>query len=280
MIIITKTEETRKTIMVGMENGCHKPQYGKVHIVLIHGAGHGAWCWYKIIHLLQNSGHKVTVMDLTGSGLNTVDPNSITSFEDYDRPLMNILSEIPLSQKVMLVGHSAAGLCLTHAIHVFGHKIAAAVYVAATMLPHGFRTDQDFQRGTPDFSNGYEFCHGLGSERPPTSTMVHRELQQETLYQLSPPEDAALASLLIRPIPLLAIKTASFTATSEEFMKVPRVYIKTLQDRVIRLDKQEAMIKMWPPDKVFSMNTDHCPFFSSPLDLHGHLLHIAQLFAG
>jgi hypothetical protein len=93
-------------------------------------------------------------------------------------------------------------------------------------------------------------------------------------------QDAALASLLIRPTSLLAFQTANFIATSEEFMKVPRVYIKTLQDRVLLLDKQEAMIKMWPPDKVFSMDIDHSPFFSSPLELHGHLLQIAQLFAG
>ena len=86
--------------MAAVENGCHNHQYGKFHFVLIHGAGHGAWCWYKLIHLLQNSGHKVTAMDLTGSRLNIVDPDSITSFEDYDRPLMNILSEIPQSQKV------------------------------------------------------------------------------------------------------------------------------------------------------------------------------------
>jgi len=266
--------------MAATENGGHNHQRGKFHFVLIHGAGHGAWCWYKLMHLLQNSGHKVTAMDLTGSGLNTVDPNSITSFEDYDRPLLNILSEISLSQKVVLVGHSAGGLSLTHAIHVFGHRIAVAVYVAATMLSHGFCTDQDVQQGTPDLLNEYEFYHGLGAEDPPTSAMVLRELQQEILYQLSPPEDAALASLLIRPTPLQAIQSASFTVTSEEFMKVPRVYIKTLQDRVLQLDKQEAMIKMWPPDKVFSLDTDHSPFFSSPLELHGHLLQIAQLFAG
>ena len=46
----------------------------------------------------------------------------------------------------MLVGHSAGGLSLSHAIHVFGHKIAVAVYIAATMLSHGFCTDEDVQQ--------------------------------------------------------------------------------------------------------------------------------------
>ena len=92
-------------------------------------------------------------------------------------------------------------------------------------------------------------------------------------------QDAALASLLIRPAPLLAFQTANFIGTSEEFIKVPRVYIKTLQDRVLLLDKQEAMIKMWPPNKVLSMDNDHSPFFSSPLELYRHLLQIGHLIA-
>ena len=42
--------------------------------------------------------------------------------------------------------------------------------------------------GVPDLSNESEFYHGLGSEQPPTTAMIRRELQQEILYQLSPPE--------------------------------------------------------------------------------------------
>ena len=56
-------------------------------------------------------------------------------------------------------------------------------------------------------------------------------------------QDAALASLLIRPIPVQATQKAKLIATSEEFMKVPNLYIKMLQDWIISMDKQEAMIK-------------------------------------
>ncbi|GLJ28276.1 hypothetical protein SUGI_0555750 [Cryptomeria japonica] len=261
-----------------MENGCYD-KHGKFHFVLVHGAGHGAWCWYKIVHLLQNSGHKVTVLDLRGAGINTANPDSITSFEDYDAPLMDFLSQLSNSEKVVLVGHSAGGLSLSHAIHVFGYKIAVAVYVAATMLPNGFCSEQDFQLGAPDLQKVTEFYYGNGPEHPPTSSKIIPEFQREILYQLSPPEDASLASLLIRPAPLLAFQTAQFCEQSEEFMKkVPRVYVKTLQDRVLLLEKQEAMIKHWSPDNVLSMDSDHSPFFSLPLELHTHLLQIAHLF--
>uniref|UniRef100_A0A0C9S8Q3 TSA: Wollemia nobilis Ref_Wollemi_Transcript_3974_1264 transcribed RNA sequence n=1 Tax=Wollemia nobilis TaxID=56998 RepID=A0A0C9S8Q3_9CONI len=258
-------------------NGFHD-KHGRFHFVLVHGAGHGGWCWYKLVHLLQSSGHEVTALDLTGAGLNSVDPDSITSFDEYDKPLMNMLSEIPNSHKVVLVGHSAGGLSLSHAIHAFSDKIAVAVYVAATMLPHGFCSEQDVKQGIPDVLKVSEFYHGFGPDHPPTSTRIRREFQREILYQLSPPEDAALASLLIRPTPLLAFQGAKFHSESEGFKKVPRVYIKTLQDRIVLLEQQEAMIKQWPPDEITSMDSDHSPFFSTPLQLHEHLLHIAHIF--
>jgi pimeloyl-ACP methyl ester carboxylesterase len=72
-----------------------RPQF-----VLVHGAGHGAWCWYKIRSLLETSGHEITCLDLKGSGIDPSDPNTIFTLEDYDQPLANFLSNLPQNQKV------------------------------------------------------------------------------------------------------------------------------------------------------------------------------------
>lgn len=44
---------------------------------------------------------------------------------------------------MILVGHSAGGLSVSDAIHKFGRKIKAAVFVGATMLKWGFASDED-----------------------------------------------------------------------------------------------------------------------------------------
>ncbi|MBA0794896.1 hypothetical protein Gohar_019181, partial [Gossypium harknessii] len=85
----------------------------KLHFVMVHVFGHGAWCWYKIRSLLEASDYKVSCIDLKG--------------------------------RVILVGHSAGGMSLTYAIHRFSKKIHMAIYVAATMLKHGFVTPQDYE---------------------------------------------------------------------------------------------------------------------------------------
>lgn len=57
--------------------------------------------------------------------------------------------------------------------------------------------------------------------------------------------------------------------------KVPRVYIKTLQDKVVKEEQQDVMIKRWPPAKVYSIDSDHSPFFSNPFLLSALLVNIA-----
>lgn len=57
------------------------------HYVLVHGGCHGAWCWYKVKPVLEASGHRVTVVDLTASGVNMSKVEEIQTLEDYAKPL-------------------------------------------------------------------------------------------------------------------------------------------------------------------------------------------------
>ena len=36
--------------------------------VLVHGAWHGAWCWYKVVPRLEQAGHRVIAPDLPSLG--------------------------------------------------------------------------------------------------------------------------------------------------------------------------------------------------------------------
>ncbi|RDX63639.1 Methylesterase 17, partial [Mucuna pruriens] len=165
----------------------------KQHFVLVHGIGGGSWCWYKIRCLMENSGYKVSCIDLKSAGIDQSDADSVLSFDDYNKPLMDFMSALPENEQVViLVGHSAGGLSVTQACHKFANKIRLAVYVAATMLKMGFWTDQDLQHGVPDLSeygDVYELGFGLGRDKPPTSAMVKKEFQRKIIYPLSPHEE-------------------------------------------------------------------------------------------
>ncbi|KAJ8548407.1 hypothetical protein K7X08_030876 [Anisodus acutangulus] len=252
----------------------------KTHFVLVHGISGGGWCWYKIKSLMEISGYKVTCLDLKGAGIHPADPTTILTFDDYNEPLIDFLSSLPENEQVILVGHSAGGLSVTDATHRFPKKVRLAVYIAATMLRNGFVTEQDVIDGAPDLSefgepiDVYDMWFGLGPEQPPTSAVITKSLQRKIAYQMSPLEDSTLAAMLLRPGPIQALKSALFKE-GEGAEEVPRIYIRTAYDRVVKPEKQDAMIKKWPPQNVYTLESDHSPFFSAPFLLFGLLIKTA-----
>ncbi|KAK4382909.1 Methylesterase 17 [Sesamum angolense] len=264
-----------------LSNSVTPPPPPPPHFVLVHGLGGGAWCWYKIRCLMENSGYRVSCLDLKGAGMDPTDPNTVLSFNDYNKPLLDFLSSLDDNDQAR---HSAGGLSLSDAIHKFGtKKIKLAVFVAATMLRSGFVTDQDIKDGVPDLSEFgelkevYDVGFGLGEDHPPTTMMIKKEVQRKIIYQLSPKEDSTLAAMLLKPGPSYALTTTRFV-DSDETDNVPRIYIKTMHDNVIKPEQQEAMIKKWPPADVYVLESDHSPFFSAPFLLFGLLVKAAVAY--
>ncbi|PRQ59660.1 putative carboxylesterase [Rosa chinensis] len=255
-----------------------------IHFVLVHGISGGGWCWYKIRCLMENSGYKVSTVDLKSAGIDPANADSVLSFDYYNKPLLDFLSSLPEHEQVVLVGHSAGGLSVTLATLKFPKKIRLAVYVAATMLKHGFTSEEDVKDGVPnlsEFGDVYELGFELGADKPPTSGIVKKEVQRKIIYQMSPQEDSTLAAMLLRPGPLLAITTAQFKEEDDDhdidvLEKVPRVYVKTLQDHVVKPAQQDSMVKRWPPAEVYVLDSDHSPFFSQPFLLFGFLVKAAE----
>ena len=104
------------------------------HFVLIHGAGHGAWCWFEVATMLKWAGHKVTALDMTASGINPKKEREIHSFSDYNEPLIQFMASLPSEEKINLLGHSLGGVNITVAMEDFSQKISVAVFATAFML--------------------------------------------------------------------------------------------------------------------------------------------------
>ncbi|KAL7141311.1 hypothetical protein ABFS83_08G044900 [Erythranthe nasuta] len=118
-----------------------------MHTVLVHGACHGAWCWYKLKPLLEAAGHRVTAVDLAASGVDWRSLEELRSLADYTQPLLEVMASIPPHEKVVLVGHSLGGMNLGLAMDMYSDKIRVAVFVAAFLPdctnPPSYVLDQD-----------------------------------------------------------------------------------------------------------------------------------------
>ena len=103
----------------------------KKHLVLVHGACHGAWAWYKVKPLLEAAGHGVTVLDMAASGIHPKKIHDLQTIHDYSEPLIQLIASLPDDQKVILVGHSLGGINLALVMEMFPHKIEIAIFVTA-----------------------------------------------------------------------------------------------------------------------------------------------------
>ncbi|KAG6720849.1 hypothetical protein I3843_03G083700 [Carya illinoinensis] len=250
------------------------------HFVLVHGGGFGAWCWYKTIALLEESGFKVSAIELTGSGIHAYDTNNITSLSQYVEPLTNFLANLAEGEKVILVGHDFGGACISHAMESFPSKISKAVFIAAAMLTNGQSTLDMFskQAGSNDLMRQAQiFLYANGNDQPPTSVDIERSLLRDLLFNQSPAKDVALASVSMRPMPFAPV-LEKLSLTDIKYGSVRRFYIETPEDNAIPIALQQSMINSSPPECVFRIKgADHSPFFSKPQALHKLLVEISKI---
>jgi pimeloyl-ACP methyl ester carboxylesterase len=233
--------------------------------VLIHGAWHGAWCWEKVIPLLEKEGHRVVAPDLPGHGKDKRPIADIT-LQAYTDRVCQILDE--QSDPVVLVGHSMGGAVITQTAEYRPEKISKLVYVTAFLLQNG---EFLLQHAEPD-TEALVLPNLIMSEDQSYAN-VKQEALKEVFYADCSDEDVEFAKS--RLVPQAAAPFATPVSTTEKnFGRVPRVYIACLRDRAISPSIQEKLYAALPCENVISMDTSHSPFFSAPEELAKHLLSV------
>ncbi|KAL2467493.1 putative methylesterase 14 [Forsythia ovata] len=241
--------------------------------VLIHGEGFGAWCWYKTIALLEESGLPIA-LDLTGSGIDLTDTNNVTTLADYSKPLIEHLQNLPEDEKQW------RGLHVVR-LGTFPSEDSKAVFLCATMISDGQRPFDVFaeELGSAElFMQESKFLiYGNGKEKPPTGFMFEKQQLQGLYFNQSPSKDVALAMVSMRPAPLGPMME-TLSLSSQKYGVGRRFYIQTLDNHALSPDVQEKLVRENPPEGVYKIKgSDQCPFFSKPQSLHKILLDIAQI---
>ncbi len=105
--------------------------------VLVHGAWHGGWCWWKVEPLLRQSGGSVYAPSLTGMGERShlaayIDPAAI-NLDLHIKDVRELLESEGL-EEVILVGHAYAGMVITGVAEACPQRLDHLVYVTAWCL--------------------------------------------------------------------------------------------------------------------------------------------------
>jgi pimeloyl-ACP methyl ester carboxylesterase len=218
--------------------------------VLVHGAGHGAWCWER------------TEQDLAAAGLRSVSLDlPLTSLADDADAVRQVLDS--LDEPAILVGHSYGGLVISEAAG--GRSdVEQLVYVAAVLVGS--------EESVLDLAG--DFAPTLLMEQmeyTPDGFMIFSpETARNCFYHETPAEVAEPASLRMRPTAAVGMTT---TPGSDPWQSVPTTFIICERDRAMSPDMQRAMAKK--AGRVESIDTDHSPFVSRPEEFCRILLSIA-----
>jgi pimeloyl-ACP methyl ester carboxylesterase len=230
--------------------------------LLIHGAWHGAWCWYKLVPRLEKMGHTVLAPDLPSLGCDRTPVNRV-SLQTWRESVCGIVDSVP--EPVILVGHSRGGIVLSEVAEHRPERVRTLVYLTAFLLRDGECL--------------FDLAAHPESLVPPnmvmsddkSSSTVRDEALRETFFGECSDEDFALARLCLQPEPTVPLATP-VRVTDARFGTVPRVYVECLRDKAMPISLQRKMRAATPCQRVSSLDTDHSPFFSRADEL-AQLLH-------
>jgi pimeloyl-ACP methyl ester carboxylesterase len=104
--------------------------------VLVHGGGHGGWCYQRVARLLQAQGHVVYTPTLTGLGERAHLLNADVDLERHIEDIAAVL-EFEDLRDVILVGHSYGGMVITGTADRVPGRVGRLVFLDAANPVNG-----------------------------------------------------------------------------------------------------------------------------------------------
>jgi pimeloyl-ACP methyl ester carboxylesterase len=102
--------------------------------VLVHGGGHGGWCWRPCANALRARGHDVYTPTLTGFGERSHLP--APDFETFVTDVVNVV-EFEDLHDVALVGHSMGGVVTPRVAEAVPDRVASVTWLTAAVCNDG-----------------------------------------------------------------------------------------------------------------------------------------------
>ncbi|SMH49982.1 alpha/beta fold hydrolase [Maritimibacter sp. HL-12] len=231
--------------------------------LLVHGSGHGAWCWRDVRPALVALGHEADALDLPGSGDDSTPAGEVT-LEGYGEAIL-----ARLDAPSIVVGHSAGGYAIARAAEIAPALISRLVYLCA-YVPRPGVSLIEMRREAPE----QPLAGALETSADRLSYRFTDAAVAANLCADCPPEALAFARRNLGWQPI-APQAEPFVATGKG-AGIPRSYIVCEQDRTIPPAHQRSMAAGFAANDIFSLPTGHAPFLAAPGTLADLLDRIAR----
>lgn len=234
------------------------------HFLFLHGSWHAAWCWHKILPLIESAGHSAVAIDLPGRGRAPAMSPLVGM-----RTMANAAhAALAPTGKTIVVVHSRNGIVASSLAELAPDRIARTVYVASFMLPSGRRV-LDYSRDRFSMMPG-----NVKVDRLTLSDRLDPKVYREALYADCSDQDVALCrALLVREPSRPALTRLKLSES--RYGRVPRSYIRLTQDNAVSIQLQDQLLNETKVDRVESLDSSHSAYFSRPEELTQAILKLS-----
>jgi len=234
-------------------------------VVLVHGAWHGAWCFERVVGLLDKANVPFVAVDLPGRG------QSLRGYTDLcgDTNFVNEVLE-KVDGDIILLGHSYGGAVITKA--GYHPRVKHLVYLAAFALERSEtctsvtveHSRPRLDEGRPNLASGTVHHSGglLG---------INQSTLRDCLYNDCDEETVTWASKRIGLQPIVSLNQAPAQAAWRER---PSTYVVCTRDMAVHPDLQVKFADRC--SNQIELDASHSPFASMPERVSDILLALAR----
>lgn len=240
------------------------------NFVLVHGAWHGGWCWQRVTLALQQQGHRVHAVTLTGLGERA---HLLAPGITLDTHIDDVVSAIEVEElsDVILAVHSYAGMIGTAVADRLGKHLKHLVYVDAVV---------------PKPGESWSSTQSAATQQQRLSAA-----QASTRFSFPPPDpevfglhDADHAWVKRRQTPHPGnTYQAPLDFDVQRVAAIPRTFVNCTQPALATIEPSRLRVKdpkFWdgawlPNSKIVELKTGHDPMISDPAGLTRILLDCA-----
>lgn len=225
--------------------------------VLVHGAWHGGWCWSRVAARLRERGHAVYTPTLTGLGERRHLISPQINLDTHVEDVVNLLQFEEL-ERVVLVGHSYAGIVISGVADRVPQRLRQLVYLDALLLESGKSLFSDFPPAVVEqrLKAIRETGGGVGAAAalPPAA------------FGVKDPADAAWVARHLTPQPVgtylqpLLLKAPLGNG-------LPRTYIECTGDPIATLEPTKARVRADAGWQLRTLATGHDAMVTAPAAL-------------
>jgi pimeloyl-ACP methyl ester carboxylesterase len=234
--------------------------------VLVHGGGHGGWCYQRIARILRAKGQEVYTPTLTGLGERA---HLVGPAVDLDMHITDVVKGLECEdlRDVILVGHSYGGMVITGVADRATDRIGHLVFLDAATPKNGQSLVDLAGPVILAARPGGRVVNGIELVLFPGEDPMH-------FYGVKDPEQIAWMKPKLTPHPWKCFEQKLELRNEAAMRRIPQTHIvctSTLATRDV------AALKAASDGRVWDVDTGHDLMISEPEIVSELLLRVASL---